>query len=403
MMSTDNRNIFSGYRRTKGAPGVRNSVIVLPTIGCANEMAHRIAKAVPLSIPMLHNHACIRAGKDALRARLTLEGIGANPNVHSALIVGIGCEPVKAADLAATIREQGKDVRYVSLDECGTYERLIEKGISLLEELVSGSAVQRREFFPVSELTIGIKCGGSGTVSAIASNPTVGRAADIIISHGGKAVFTETAELIGAEHVLAKRAADSAVKERLLRMVQDMKDEIERYGVDILGSEPTQGNIKSGLTTLEEKSLGAIIKSGTCPLSGVLEYGHKPKNSGMYFMDGTTQASQLMLGMTAAGAQIHLFSFGGGLPARFRGLPSYPPGIRILPVIKILGSCDDEDEKDHFDLYAGNILKGTESIADAGSRLYDLILDVASGKPTYTESRTDYDEMLQIYANGLLM
>lgn len=395
--------IFQGYKRKNGPSGVRNSVIVLPTIGCANEMAHRIAKEVPSSVPMLHNHACIRAGLDALRARTTLEGIVTNPNVHSALIVGIGCEPIKASELAEVMRAAGKQVYCVTLDECGKYEALIEKGVACLRELSAQAALQERESCPVSELTIGIKCGGSGTVSAIASNPSVGNAADIIIHNGGKVVFTETAELIGAEQVLSKRAATEEVREKLLRMVQNMKDDIERYGVDILGSEPTQGNIKSGLTTLEEKSLGAIIKSGTCPLSGVLDYGQKPAGSGLYFMDGTTQASQLMLGMTAVGAQIHLFSFGGGLPARFRGLPSYPPGIKILPVIKVLGSCDDEDEKEHFDIYAGDILKGTESITDVGSRIFDLILQVASGQKTYTEKQTGYNEMLQIYANGLLM
>jgi altronate dehydratase large subunit len=394
---------FLGYKRQNGSVGVRNNVIVLPTIGCANEIAQRIAQSVPSAIPMLHNHACIRLGKDAERAKNTLIGIGGNPNVHSVLVVGLGCEPIKPKELADYIVQGQKTARYVSLEECGKYEQLIATGVKILKELVAQAAFDQRVACDISNLTIGIKCGGSGTVSAIASNPSVGYAADLITKHGGKVIFTETAELIGADHALAKRACNEQVKQKLLKAVQNMKDQIKYYGIDILGSEPTQGNIKSGLTTIEEKSLGAITKSGTSPLRGVLEYAQKPEAPGLYFMDGTTQASQLMLGMAAAGAQIHLFSVGGGLPARFRGLPSYPPGVPILPVVKVLGSCDDADEKDYFDIYAGEILQGKESIQEVGKRLFNLIIRVASGQKTYTETKNDYREMLQIYADGLLM
>jgi altronate dehydratase large subunit len=394
---------FLGYKRQDGSVGVRNKVIVLPTIGCANEIAHRIAQSVPAAIPILHNHACIRLGKDAERAKNTLIGIGRNPNVHSVLVVGLGCEPIKPKELADYIAQGQKPVRYVSLEECGKYEQLIASGVEILSQLLVRAASEQRVASDISHLTIGIKCGGSGTISAIASNPSVGRAADLIIQHGGTVIFTETAELIGADHALAKRAQDERVKQKLLKAVQDMKDRIKYYGVDILGSEPTPGNIKSGLTTIEEKSLGAVIKSGTSPLMGMLEYAQKPEAPGLYFMDGTTQASQLMLGMVAAGAQIHMFSFGGGLPARFRGLPSYPPGVPILPVVKVLGSCDDADEKEHFDIYAGDILQGTESIQEVGDRLFHFMIQVASGQETYTETQNDYHEMLQVYADGLLM
>jgi altronate dehydratase large subunit len=394
---------FMGYTRENGSVGTRNLVVVLPTIGCANEIAWRIAKSAPDAVALTHNHACIRVGKDAGRAKRTLIGIGKNPNVHSVLVVGLGCEAYKASDLAAEIVLARKPVRQVSLDDYGTYEKLVDAGIAMLGDLLAEAGRTRRVSCKISDLTIGIKCGGSGTVSAIASNPAVGRAADLIVQNGGRVIFTETAELIGADRVLARRACCPEVGARLLEAVQSMKDEIKRFNVDILGSEPTQGNIKSGLTTIEEKSLGAIIKSGTTPLRGVLDYAHEPEGPGLYFMDGTTQASQLMLGMAAAGAQVHLFSYGGGLPARFRGLPSYPPGIRILPVLKVLGSCDDEDEQEHFDLYAGGILRGTESIKEAGDRLFRLILETASGAVTYTEKQSDYTEMLQLYADGLLM
>jgi len=394
---------FDGYKRPDGQAGARNIVAVLPTIGCANEIAFQIAKAVPQSDAMLHNHACIRLGEDGARARKTLAGIGENPNIGAALVVGLGCEPIKADEVEQEIRKTGKPVIRVSLEELGNYDAVVEKGVAALRALTAQAEQMRREPCDVSQLTVGIKCGGSGAVSAISSNPAVGKAADLIIQNGGKVIFTETAELIGAEHVLAKRGATPAVGRALLNVVADMKTEIARYGVDLLGSEPTQGNIKNGLTTIEEKSLGAIIKGGTMPLNGVLRYGQRPQQPGLYFMDGTTQASQLFLGMFAAGAQIQIFSMGGGLPARMRGLPSYPPGFPALPVLKILGSCDDEAEKPYFDIYAGDILKGLESIEDVGQRIFDTILATASGRKTCTDQKDDYREMLQFYANGLLM
>ncbi len=394
---------FMGYRRPDGSVGIRNHVVVLPTIGCANEIAHTIAAKVPGSIPLLHNHACIRLGKDAERAKKTLVGIGMNPNIHSILVVGLGCEPIRPKELTDEIAVSGKTVHYVSLDELGNYEGVVDRGESLLAEMMEASRKEKRVSCSLSELTIGIKCGGSGAVSAIASNPSVGKAADLLIEQGGTVIFTETAELIGAERVFAKRGITPEVQQKVLDIVQDMKDEIASYGVDILGSEPTQGNIKNGLTTIEEKSLGAIVKGGTTPLIDVIEYAERPAGPGLYFMNGTTQASQLFLGMFAAGAQIQIFSYGGGLPARMRGLPSYPPGLTPLPTVKVLGSCDDEDEKDHFDIYAGDILRGKESVEQVGERLFDLIKAIASGQETYTERKTGYTEMLQIYANGLLM
>lgn len=394
---------FMGYLRADGSAGVRNHVIVLPTIGCANEIAFQIAGQVPGSIPLLHNHACIRLGEDSVRAKTTLLGICKNPNIHSVLLVGLGCEPIQAGELSDALKSCGKDIRCAVLDEAGNYDRLVETGVRHLKELMAKAQKQSRVSCELSKLTIGIKCGGSGAVSAISSNPSVGKAADLLIQEGGTVIFTETAELIGAEKVFARRGITPEVSDKVLNTVQNMKDRIAGYGVDILGSEPTQGNIKNGLTTIEEKSLGAIVKGGTMPLMDVLTYGQKPESPGLYFMDGTTQASQLFLGMFAAGAQIQIFSFGGGIPSRIRALPSYPPGLSTLPTLKVLGSCDDEDEKTYFDIYAGDILKGKESVNQVGERLFELIQRVASGEKTFTESRTAYTEMLQVYADGLLM
>lgn len=394
---------FMGYLRSDGQAGTRNATVILPTIGCANELAWEIAQRVEGTVLLTHNHACIRVGKDQERAHHTLRSILLNPNVGGALIVGLGCEPLHARTLLEQVSSCGKRIDCVSLDEVKNADELIEAGVKKLRAIEAEVSQLVRTPQPVSKLTLGIKCGGSGAVSAIASNPAVGYAADLLVKNGARVIFTETAELIGAEHVLAKRAATPEVKEKLLGCVRHMMDEIDRYGVDILGSEPTQGNIKNGLTTIEEKSLGAISKGGTSPLMDVLEYGHAPEAAGLYFMDGTTQASQLFLGMFSAGAQIQIFSYAGGLPARMRGLPSYPPGLPTLPVLKVLGSCADADEKEHFDIYAGDILTAKESIQQVGQRIYDKIIATASGEACYTEKKRRYTEMLQIYADGLLM
>jgi altronate dehydratase large subunit len=269
--------------------------------------------------------------------------------------------------------------------------------------MVTKASEVEREKCDMADLTVGIKCGGSGSVSAIASNPATGQAADLLVEEGGRVIFSETAEVIGAEHVLAERAVSEKVRKKLLKSVDRMKRKIADYGVDILGSEPTKGNIAGGLTTIEEKSLGAIIKGGNSPLVGVLEYAERPSSPGLYFMDGTTQASQLFMGMFAAGAQIQVFSFGGGLPARFRGLPSYPCGIPVFPVIKVLGNPEDIEEKEYFDIYAGDIISGRMSVKEAGKSIFNEFVSVASGKMTITEDRTGYRELLQIYADGLLM
>lgn len=394
---------FMGYERPDGSAGVRNHVAVLPTIGCANGLVHKIAKSVPGTIPLLHNHACIRVGKDAERARDTLIGIGRNPNIAAVLVVGLGCEKFTARELYDEIKSTGKPVEYVAINEDGGYDEAMEKGIRILRKMYDDAALQQRVECDISKLTIGIKCGGSGAVSGISSNPSVGKASDLLVAQKGIVIFTETAEVIGAEKVFSQRGVTEEVRNKLLKVVHNMQDKIEREGVDILGSEPTKGNIENGLTTIEEKSLGAIAKGGTTPLVDVLEYAQKPNKPGMYFMDGTTQASQLFLGLFSAGAQIQIFSVGGGLPAMIRALPSYPCGLRTMPTIKVLGSNDNPRENKYFDILAGSIMEGQESIDQVGKRLFDLILRVASGESTITEKDTDYQEMLQFYADGLLM
>jgi altronate dehydratase large subunit len=389
---------FLGYTRPDGSAGIRNYVLVIPPVRCSNELAWTIAEGVSGAVPLLHNHSCARIGPDVERARRTLAGLGRNPNVAGVVVAAIGCENILPEDLAADIAESGKPVEVVSIEKEGTFQAAVDKGQAAARSMVARACRMVREPQPLSRLRVGVKCGGSATISSLAGHPATGFVLDEVIKAGGTALFTETAEVIGAEHIMAGRAATPAVAERLLEVVGRFEKMIADSGLDIRGSQPSPGNIKSGLSTLEEKSLGAMHKTGHMPLAGVLEYAQKPDAPGLYLMDSTAWTPQLMLGMAAAGCNVFIFSVGGGLPARSRSQPGMGR-VPIVPVVKITGDPGVKDELEYFDVYAGTVIEGTEEVEDVGRRLLTEILDVASGKPTKQE-HSRYYEVLDMYLTG---
>lgn len=395
---------FNGFLRTNGAVGTRNYTVVLPIINCANAMAQKISMKVPGTIPMLHNHACVRVGEDRKIGEETLIGIGKNPNIGAVLVVGIGCEPMCAPEIVDGIRKSGQLVEFVSIDAHDDYDTVIAQGIIKLQRLKAEADKAARTPCDISKLMVTIKCSASGTMSLLSNNPVVGAAVDLLVGHGGIAIFSETAEILGAQEILKQKCATDELKNKINVLSENMLQKIADAGVDILGSEPNPGNIQNGLTTIEEKSLGAVSKGGTTPLVGVLNYGEAPTTAGVYFMDGSSQASPLFLGGFMVGSQVGIFSMGGGLPARFKGLPSHASGFHALPTLKVLGSPNEVDVKDDFDVYAGGVITGEESIQALGKKLFDQIIAVASGKEPINEMvDDDYQEMLQVYAVGLLM
>ena len=275
---------FNGYKRPSGQAGIRNHVAVLPAIQCANELCYSMAEQVEGVFALLHNFACIHIGPDKERGHKSIVGLGASPNIYAVLVVGLGCEPVSASLITNEINSAGGHAICISLTEDQGYEKVLADGVDILHRLMNEASKLERESCELSLLTVGIRCGGSGAISAISSNAAVGAAADLLVSNGAKAIFSETAEIIGADKVLAKRAQTPEVADKLLKTVRRMLDKITAAGIDILGIEPNTGNIKQGLTTIEEKSLGAIIKSGTTPLIDVLEYAERPaKGPGVVF------------------------------------------------------------------------------------------------------------------------
>ena len=397
---------FLGYERPDGSVGVRNHVAVISSGRCANEMAATIADAVSGAVPILHTYPCVRLNEDNERALRTLAGIGSNPNVAAAIVVGVGCENPPPDQIAEEISRTRKPVELLTIQESSSFSDLIDRGLAAARRMASEASQIPRKPCALSHLTLGVKCGASSAVSGIAGNSVTGRVFDRLIAEGGSAIFSETTEVIGATHLLAKRAVNKEVARRLEEMVARMEARIKATGDDIRGSQPTRGNIAGGLTTIEEKSLGAFAKTGTAPLQGVLESGERPQGKGLFFMDGSAMTGELVGGETAAGVQIHIYNLGGGLTSSFRCLPGWAGGLPILPEIVVVTSPSrprDSQEKECFDIYADTIIEGKETVDQISDRLFQEIIAVASGKLSKQEMRSGYRELLVMYTTGPIL
>ncbi|MBU2534613.1 MAG: UxaA family hydrolase [Chloroflexota bacterium] len=397
---------FLGYGRPDGSVGVRNHVAVISGGRCANEMAATIADAVKGAVPILHTYPCVRLREDNERALRTLIGLGSNPNVAAAIVVGVGCENPPPLEIGEGIAKSKKPVEVLTVKGSSGFQDVLDRGLSVARRMASQASRMERKPFALSHLTLGVKCGASNATSGILGNPVTGRVFDRLIAEGGGAIFSETTEVIGATHLLAKRAVSKEVARRLEAAVDRMEARIKATGEDMRGSQPTRGNIEGGLTTIEEKSLGAFQKTGTAPLQGVLEYAEKPQGKGLFFMDGTAMTGELIAGEAAAGVQIHIYNLGGGLTSSFRCLPGWAGGLPTLPEIVVVSNPSkprDSQEKECYDIYADTIIEGKETVEQVAERLFQEVIAVASGKLTNQEMRSDYRELLVMYTTGPIL
>jgi altronate dehydratase large subunit len=306
----------------------------------------------------------------------TLAGSGINPNIAAVLVVGLGCEKIIAAELAAAIRVSGKPAEYINIQEAGGTEKTVRRGREMVRGLLAHAGRCQRQPVDYSRLIVGVNCGGSDTSSGIAANPAVGEAADRIVDAGGTVVLAEVSEFIGAEHILAQRAQTTQVKDDILRIVACCEQELLAAKVDIRGSQPSPGNIAGGLSSIEEKSLGAIHKSGSRPISQVLRYAERPTARGVVIMDGPAQDVISNTGLTASGSQIILFTTGLGTPV----------GSPVAPVVKITGNGTTYTNlRANIDLSAHRVLAGRETLAAAGQRIFAYTVEVLNGKRTKAE------------------
>ena len=395
---------FWGYSRPDGSVGVRNHVLILPATRNVNYICHRIALAVPGVTTFYTTGEYGRTGSDRKRLARFLTGIARNPNVANVLLIGMphgyGYPEFQTDALAAEIARSGTRLEILNVDRCGGLEGTVVQGIRLARELVREATAMRREAAPLSKLTIGMKCGDSDATSGLAGNPALGRAVDRLIGAGGTALFSETLELIGAEQTLVQRAKTPEVAQRLLRLIADWEARAASIGEDIRTINPIPENIAAGITTLEEKSLGAVEKTGTRELSGVLDYCERPGEPGLWLMDAWMSSYSLLPSFAAAGAQIVLYQLGGNeLPPEDAPLSAVDPGL-VAPLLTISGNPRTAKAAgDYLDVSTGGVLLGTETLDAAGEHILEEIVRAANGRATRGETMR-YPEPFEVFFEG---
>ncbi|MFW6102722.1 MAG: UxaA family hydrolase [Chloroflexota bacterium] len=365
---------FRGYQRPDGSVGTRNYVAVIPTVVCATATARQISSNVKGSVPFLHQQGCALAPYDLDLVNRTLLNLALNPNIYSVILISLGCDPVDIDGIAEGIAKADKPVEKLVIQEVGGTLATVEKGTRIARKMVGDATRIVREEFDDCKLMFGAECGGSDTTSGLGANPAIGAAFDILVRNGGDAVFSETTEFIGAEHLLAQRAVTPEVGNTITSMVRRYEERFLEKGVDMRGANPTKGNIQGGLTTIEEKSLGAVSKGGSETIQEMYEYGERPTKRGLTIVDGPGFDAPSLTAMAAAGATVMFFSTGRGTPL----------GSPFVPVIKVTANASTfERMNDNIDFYVD--LTRKDSIKEIGESLYSHALEVASGMQTKSE------------------
>lgn len=385
---------FQGYRRPDGKFGARNLVAVIPTTICANDVAQAICRQIQGTIGYFHHQGCCQLPSDLKRVTEVLIDLGLSANVGAALIVSLGCEGTDHQRVYETIKASGKPCEIIHIQELGGTSAGIQAGMDAAQRLVMQISGQQRETCDISNLTMAIKCGGSDTTSGMASNCVIGYVADKLVDLGATVVFGETTEFLGGEHILANRAVggpDGPVAKKIYEIVERMENRAKAIGEDMRGGQPTPGNIAGGLSSIEEKSLGAIVKSGHRPIQGVLEYTDRiTDQKGLWIKDTPGREPEILTGMAATGAQVLMFSTGRGAPQ----------GFCSMPVIKICGNPITYARMSHdMDLNAGRIITGEKTIEQVGEETFEMLLKVLSGQMTKNEALS-YFGSIDIYCLG---
>ncbi|RGB66771.1 UxaA family hydrolase [Provencibacterium massiliense] len=382
---------FLGYKRANGKVGSRNHVAVIPSVICANDVAQAIVGQVQGTVGYFHHQGCCQLPPDLDRVTDTLCALGCSPNVGAALVVSLGCEGTDHERLVQTIAASGKPVEIIHIQELGGASRAIQAGIDAAQKLVIEISTQQRQTVDISNVVMAIKCGASDTTSGMASNCVVGYVADKLVDLGGTVVFGETTEFLGGEHLLARRAVNKEVADKIYEIVGNMEARAKSLGCDMRKGQPTPGNIEGGLSSIEEKSLGAIVKSGTRPIQGVLGYSDMVTDQkGLWIKDTPGREPEILTGMACTGAQFMMFSTGRGAP---QGFPS-------MPVIKICGNPNTYERMIHdMDLNAGRIITGEKTIEEVGEEAFALLLRVLNGEYTKNEA-IKYFNSIDIYTMG---
>lgn len=366
---------FRGYERPDGTAGARNHVVILPTVSCVNGVVAEIAREAGDAVPVFHGHGCGRGGHDLGIHFRILQGLAANPNVGAVLLVGLGCEVMKAEFVIGPIEETGKPLEVIEVQAAGGSRRAAARGVKAARKLLVMAGMQKRVEVPVDRLTLGLKCGGSDSLSGVTANPATGRVADEVVAGGGTAIFTEDTEMIGTAHILSRRARNPEVAGGVIETVEAAEARTAEIMGPLASMVIAPGNMEGGISTIREKALGCIAKAGTSEITEVVGYGEAPREKGLVLMAGPGYDAESMTGLAAAGVQAMLFTTGRGNPI----------GYPLVPVIKIASNTGlFESMNDDMDVDAQALMEegGREA---AGERIAGLLERVLSGELTKAE------------------
>ena len=375
---------FLGFPRPGGAAGVRNRLLVLSIVGLTTPTARRVARSLPGSLLVAAPYGRGQLGEDAASYRRQMIGLGRNPNVGAVLV--IGADRLRVDLIADGIAQGGTMVEAVALDDVHEDAlALTDRGVRAGARLLHAISRLRREPVAVSQLLVGIECGHSDATSGLVANPLAGAVADRLVDAGASVIVGETLEWLGGEHVLAARAEISAVGEAITAAVLRRERAAAATGADLTGNNPGQENIRGGLSTIEEKSLGAIAKAGSRPVTSLLALAEAPTSPGLHLMDAPAFSPESLTGFAAAGAQLMMFTTGPG--------NSFVNAM--APTLKISGHSETPSRlPEQIDFDASAVLAGRETLDEAADRLLALLLDVASGSATWGEVLDEGDEVM---------
>lgn len=373
---------FNGYRRSDGTVGVRNYLAVIPSVFCANRTVERIVAQLPGAVSLRHAVGCSQVGFDLELTARTLKAMGTHPNVGAVLVVGLGCERFNPRELRDVVAASGRPVELFVIQEEGGTTNTIRKAVEAGKQMLSDLAGIRRELCSIKDLMVATKCGGTDATSGLAANPVVGEMSDLINVAGGSTILSECNELLGTEDILARRAVDEEVAKKIYNAIYDIED-VLRSGLDsTLGAGRNQlispGNFDGGVSSIVEKALGGMYKSGTARIVDVIDYAVRPPKGkrGLFLMKYESHDAEVVTGMLGSGAQLVAFTTGRGTPA----------GHPIAPVIKITGNYKTWNKmRENLDFDASSVVSAERTIKDLGRELFELVLRVANGEETSAE------------------
>lgn len=387
-MPVDRKATFEGYVREDGRVGIRNEVWIVNTVGCVNGTAKTLERMAQEAYGdrvdgihcFVHPYGCSQLGEDHKNTQKLLASMVRHPNAGAVLVLSLGCENNNVNEFKKVLGNYNPNrVKFLITQDV---EDEVEAGMQLLDELTAYAATFKRQTVDASELVIGLKCGGSDGLSGITANPLLGSASDLLARHGGTTLLTEVPEMFGAETILMDRCKDEATFRKAVDLINNFKEYFIRHGQEVYEN-PSPGNKAGGITTLVEKAMGNIKKMGTSPVQGVLKLGERPPHPGLWIVDNRANGPDPvnLAGFAMAGASATVFSTGRGSPV----------GSPVMPVVKLTGNPHTYAKMPGLmDFNAGVVVDGAD-IGETGRALYDLLLEVAGGRPTRSEENGDYE------------